>query len=190
MSRKPLTEEHKQKIRVAITGRVVTWGNKISKSNKRYYEEHVHHCKGIKLSEEHKRKIGEAHRGKGHSEETRKKISESLRGRSRAKTPKMCGSSNPNWRGGISPEKHRIRSSIEYRLWRAAVYARDNWTCQKCGKRGGHLAAHHIESFAACIALRTSISNGVTFCRSCHKEFHRQYGQGGSTREKLVQFLE
>jgi len=33
--------------------------NKISESNKRFYENHQHHAKGIKLSEEHKRKIGE-----------------------------------------------------------------------------------------------------------------------------------
>ena len=37
--------------------------------------------KGRKLSEEHKKKIGEAHNGKHHSEETKKKMSEKAKGR-------------------------------------------------------------------------------------------------------------
>lgn len=43
----------------------------------------THHNKGKHLSEEHKQKIGKAHKGKKrgpHSEETRRKISEAMRG--------------------------------------------------------------------------------------------------------------
>ncbi len=28
------------------------------------------------------------------------------------------------------------------------VFARDDYTCQVCGKRGTHLEAHHLKSFA------------------------------------------
>ena len=100
--------------------------------------------------------------GKHHSAETRKKLSES-----------KMGSKNPAWRGGIrSLNKRiqdRIRNQIEVRLWREAVLSRDNWTCQKCGKQGGKLEAHHIKSFVEHLELRVAIDNGLTLCHKCHK---------------------
>lgn len=71
-----------------------------------------------------------------------------------------------------TPEKTRIRGSIEYRLWREAVFARDNWTCQKCSSRGGVIHAHHIKTFSDYPELRTSIENGITLCKKCHKIHH------------------
>lgn len=56
------------------------------------------------------------------------------------------------------------------RLWREAVFARDNWTCQKCKIMGGELNPHHIKNFAECPELRTSIENGITLCEKCLKD--------------------
>lgn len=53
-------------------------GKKLSEEHKKKLSEAN---KGKKFSEEHKKRIGEAHRGKKHSEESRKKISESLIGK-------------------------------------------------------------------------------------------------------------
>ncbi len=35
------------------------------------------------------------------------------------------GSNNPHWKGGLSIETSRIKKQIEFRLWRDAVFARD-----------------------------------------------------------------
>jgi hypothetical protein len=76
-----------------------------------------------------------------------------------------------------TPNKERIRKSIEFRLWREAVFARDNWTCQDCNVRGSELHAHHIKSFSKYPELRFAIDNGVTLCKECHKKTE-SYGRG------------
>ena len=70
-------------------------------------------------------------------------------------------------------EKMAIRNSMEYRDWRKAVYERDGYTCQICGKRGGNLNAHHIKHFAQYPELRMDITNGITLCYDCHRAVHR-----------------
>ena len=85
------------------------------------------------------------------------------------RSEEKMGDKNPMWGGGISSEDSKLRRTIEYRLWREAVYARDNWTCQKCGKQGVRLNAHHIKSFADYPELRFAIDNGQTLCLKCHR---------------------
>jgi len=84
------------------------------------------------------------------------------------------GSRNPNWRGGKFLER-RPRESIRYKLWRLAVFERDNFTCQKCKQKGGKLVAHHLKSWTKYPKLRYEISNGKTLCLQCHYKTHN-YG--------------
>lgn len=100
------------------------------------------------------------------------------------------GDKGNNWIDGRTSENKRVRMGIETRLWRESVYSRDGWTCQKCGDdKGGNLQAHHIRNFAEVIELRTSIENGITFCKDCHKLFHKIYGRRNNTQEQLEEFL-
>jgi len=124
--------------------------------------------RGRKLTAEHKQHVREAALARGFGKwmkgrklpiNTRRKMSQSAR-----------GSLAPNWKGGISRANLIIRGSLDYRLWREAVFQRDNWTCQKCGNRGGDLEAHHIKPFAYFPDLRFEVSNGQTLCRKCHQE--------------------
>lgn len=149
----------------------------------------------LKLPEEQKRRLAEYRKGKHHSEETKGKMSRARKGKPLSEETKRKisearkGNKAYNWKGGITPENVKIRNSIEVRLWRESVFARDNWTCQKCEQRGRELNAHHIKNFADCSEFRTSIENGMTLCKKCHREFHRIYGKRNNTREQLKEFL-
>jgi len=85
------------------------------------------------------------------------------------KHPKVSGPRSNFWRGGVSAVHVRLRSSLEYKIWRRAVFERDNYTCVWCGDDRGHnLQADHIKPFSQYPELRFAIDNGRTLCRSCH----------------------
>lgn len=86
----------------------------------------------------------------------------------------QLGDKNLAWKNGISTENHRLRASKKWRVWREAVFERDNYTCQDCGNRGSQgnplsLHPHHINSFAEYPSLRFVVRNGITLCEKCHK---------------------
>jgi len=135
---------------------------------------------GKKRSKETKIKIGEKSKGRKFSLDSRIKRSELMK-----------GEKNWNWKGGVTNEIIKIRNSIEMRLWRESVFARDNWTCQKCNsKTSGNFNAHHINNFATFPSLRFAIDNGITFCKVCHMTFHSKYGKNNNTKEQLKEFLD
>lgn len=141
-----------------------------------------HENPGRNKSEETKRKIGDAQRGKPKSEVFKEKCRQRMKGtaffKGRKHSPAFSqlmskvhsGSNHHNWKGGITPIIHLIRSSGEYINWRNAVRRRDDFTCQICHKRGGDLHVDHIKPFADFPELRFDIANGRTLCVACHKQ--------------------
>lgn len=101
------------------------------------------------------------------SKEHRERIRLSKLGKSR---PDIAGKNNHNWKGGITLINEKIRKSPEYKLWREAVFKRDNWICIWCGKYSGRLNADHIKPFSLFPELRFAIDNGRTLCIPCHKK--------------------
>lgn len=75
---------------------------------------------------------------------------------------------HPNWKGGITSINDSIRKSKDYKIWRQAVFIRDNFTCVWCGRVGKQLQADHIKPFAYFPELRFAIDNGRTLCINCH----------------------
>lgn len=152
--------------------------------------------RGKKKSKKHRENISKSKRGeknpmfgKSPSKETLRKRSLSLKGKQAWNKGKKCPQLVTNWRGGITPENERIRHSMEFRLWREAVFARDNWICQKTGKRGARLHPHHILNFSNYPELRFAIANGVTLSEEAHQDFHKKHGRSNNTREQLEGFL-
>ena len=84
------------------------------------------------------------------------------------------GPNHWNWKGGITPANQKARNSKFAHEWRKAVFERDNYTCQMCGKHGGKLNAHHIKHWAKFPGERFVLDNGITFCEECHKKIHKR----------------
>lgn len=136
------------------------------------------------------------------SEATRKKLSKShlglntwIKGKpawNKGKpAPWAKGENNPNW-GKFGPEHPKwtgrvrltkfIRRCTQYQRWRLSIFEKDNFTCQKCGKRGVYLEADHFPiSFASILdkykidtakkAIKCSAlwnARGRTLCKQCH----------------------
>lgn len=99
------------------------------------------------------------------------------------------GENNPNWKGGFEYQ-HDKRNTPEYRVWRKSVFERDDYTCQKCGKRGHRLNAHHIHNYATNEELRFDESNGISLCEECHKDFHHINGYLNTNEKQLYEFIE
>lgn len=114
----------------------------------------------IKHTEESKQKCGIANIGKvawnrGLTKENSDRV--------------YSGERHHNWKGGISTKRSLLRQRRTYIIWREAVFARDDWTCQECGTRGCSLEADHIKPWSLYPELRYSIDNGRTLCVNCHR---------------------
>lgn len=141
--------------------------------------------KGKKHTEESRKKIGRpgmkfalgTHHKK--SEETKRRISEAKKGKKRPdlslrnRQNPLKKEQNPNWKGGITSINEQVRKSKEYKLWRDAVFKRDAYRCVWCKLKciiGVKIVLHadHIKPFCLYPELRFAIDNGRTLCKDCH----------------------
>ncbi len=89
-------------------------------------------------------------------------------------------------------KEHRERDKLVARNLTKSCFQRDDYTCQKCQHKGGKLAAHHANSWKFFPEERFSINNLVTLCNKCHRDFHKQFGNGiktANTREQLEYWI-
>lgn len=195
MIEKHHTEETKKKMRKAQLGK------KNHRFGKIPWNKNKH-----PLSKEAKKRIGASHignkyrKGKHHTKEAKELLRKARLGTHLSEKTKIKMSKtairNINlgkchlWKGGITKTNMKIRSGRKFRLWREAVFKRDNYTCQKCkDKKGGNLNAHHIKNFSNYLKLRFKVSNGITFCGKCHNKFHKKYDIKNNTKKQVKEFL-
>lgn len=115
---------------------------------------------------------------------------------------KISGKNHPRWKGGVSILMNGIRKALEYKQMRKAVYERDDYTCQKCGIRGGLLHPHHIVKELNWLVSSYNITSfdvlreyaneifDIVYCvtihEKCHKPLHgKQKVMGGISNGTL-----
>lgn len=106
------------------------------------------------------------------------------------------GENNSNWKNGKTPRLLQERTSVEYKIWRDSVYAKDWYTCQCCGRYGSDIEknAHHIKNFSEFPELKYDLSNSILLCAECHHikyigSFHNIYGTTNNDANQLEQYI-
>jgi len=177
---KKSTEKHREALVKVHEGnrgrkRTIESRQRISTGALSYYQNHQHGRTGKKfspLTEEHRRRISEANRGRlpwntgltKNDDERLSRLSEIMMQRT--------GINAPHWRGGLSFEPYPYEFNG---MLKETIRRRDGYTCQHCGKiqeeLGYRLHVHHIDENKNNLAF----SNLISLCRSCH---HRRHGVG------------
>lgn len=103
----------------------------------------------------------------------------------------FSGPNNPRWREDKTQEVRIKERLLEgYKAWRTVVYERDKYTCKCCeDDKGGNLVAHHKNGWDNFPHQRFDVDNGITLCKTCHKEFHSIYKYGDNTEEQFNAWL-
>lgn len=94
------------------------------------------------------------------------------------KHPKHAGRKAAAWKGGITPERQSLYSSLEWKDAVKAIWRKQDAKCANCGldcrtldyKRRA-FAIHHVDSFKIA-ARRADPTNLVLLCRQCHLWVH------------------
>jgi hypothetical protein len=104
---------------------------------------------------------------------------------------RLKGESHPRYNPDLTDEeREKARLIPGYDEWRTNIYERDKYTCQCCGDNtGGNLNPHHKDGYNWCVERRTDVTNGVTLCDTCHKDFHSEHGYGDNTEEQYNQWI-
>jgi hypothetical protein len=120
--------------------------------------------------------------GQKHNDKTKEKISktktgkhyENLTGEKNGMFGKK-GKENPNWKGGVTPERQKLYTTGKWNEIVKTIFKRDNYLCQRCGGQHSYknpLHTHHKKSWADYPDNRLDLDNLITICKKCHNWIH------------------
>lgn len=90
----------------------------------------------------------------------------------------------------LSDEDRVNRRAMPWmKSWAKEVKVMADFTCEGCGQVGGKLHSHHKDSYRSNEKRRIDILNGACLCEDCHKDFHKQYGQGNNTVSQFEEWI-
>ncbi|MFW6359305.1 MAG: FAD-dependent thymidylate synthase [Chroococcales cyanobacterium] len=92
--------------------------------------------------------------------------------RERSKQFTRRGEESNFWKGGVTDERTAVGAWT--RTIAPQVHEKFDFTCQKCGVRGGKLHAHHLLPVYSHPEKAYEFNNLVTVCENCHQEIHSQ----------------
>lgn len=134
-------------------GRIITWGDKISQATLGKSKP--------PLSEEHKKKIGEAQKGS--------KSHWWITDRTKLKTGRVQ------------------MYDYQYKLWMKQVKNRDKWKCRIGNEDcSGRLEAHHILPWSQSPELRYEVNNGISLCHYHHPRKREEEQRLAPTFQEMV----
>lgn len=131
---------------------------------------------------------GEKHQmyGKKHTEEAKKKIGIANKG-------KYIGKNSPRWNANLTDEEREANnnrhSDMDYIRFIKKVMLRDNYTCVICNKKSGDKNVHHLNGWNWDIENRLNEENAVTLCYKCHNDFHKAFGNGNNTKSQFEEYI-
>ena len=101
------------------------------------------------------------------------------------------GENNYNWNHNLSDEDRMDRRiNYNYGLFIRKVLDRDNYKCQCCGSTDKDtLVVHHLDGYNWCFERRYDETNAITLCKTCHSNFHVQYGFGNNTKQQFLEWM-
>lgn len=152
---------------------------------------------GKPVSQETRRKIGEANSKWKRSDALKKKVALTMKRhwqdaefKRKMSECYLKGEENPSWRGGKSFEPYSpdFNATIKRKIKK-----RDNYTCQLCGKTEGEeiekhgckLAVHHVDYDKK----NNNAENLITLCKICNNKvnLNRQYWKA-QFQNKIMEF--
>lgn len=96
------------------------------------------------------------------------------------------GALHHGYKGGSTPERQSVYSSINWRDAVKKVWKRDDAICQKCGldnrdvnREETKFHIHHMYSFTTCKHLQTNPDNLILLCENCHRWVHSNENKNG-----------